>query len=111
MVNGRAASVSISRVRSGGGDQRDECGARVNAISPGIIATPLAQHERNSGIGDIYRGMTAASPARDMAPPDEIAIAAEYLRESDAGFVTGSDRLINGGVIVAMRAGKLLSPG
>lgn len=85
-------------------------GARVNSISPGIIATPLAQHELNSPIGDGYRAMIAASPAGRMAPPEEIAIAAGYLLGSDAGFVTGSDLLIDGGVIAAMRAGKLPTP-
>jgi NAD(P)-dependent dehydrogenase (short-subunit alcohol dehydrogenase family) len=87
-----------------------ERGARVNAISPGIIATPLAQHELNSPIGDGYRAMIAASPAKRMAPPEEIAGAASYLLGSDAGFVTGSDLLIDGGVIAAMFAGKLPSP-
>jgi len=85
-------------------------GARVNAISPGIVATSLAQHELNSAIGDGYRAMIAASPAGRMAPPDEIAIAAGYLLGPDAGFVTGSDLLIDGGVIAAMRAGKLPTP-
>ncbi len=85
-------------------------GARVNSISPGIIATPLAQHELNSPIGDIYRAMIDASPAKRMASPDEIAVAASYLLGPDAGFVTGSDLLIDGGVIAAMRAGLLPSP-
>ncbi|RUN78307.1 SDR family oxidoreductase [Sphingomonas sp. TF3] len=85
-------------------------GARVNAISPGIIVTPLAQHELNSPIGDGYRAMIAASPSQRMAPPEEIAIAASYLLGPDAGFVTGSDLLIDGGVIAAMRAGKLPVP-
>jgi NAD(P)-dependent dehydrogenase (short-subunit alcohol dehydrogenase family) len=85
-------------------------GARVNSISPGIIATPLAQHELNSPIGDIYRAMIAASPAKRMASPDEIAVAASYLLGPDAGFVTGSDLLIDGGVIAAMRAGLLPNP-
>lgn len=86
-------------------------GARVNSISPGIIVTPLALHELNSEIGNIYRTMVAASPANRMAPPDEIAIAASFLLGPDAGFITGSDLLIDGGVIAAMRAGKLPTPG
>ncbi|NVN02644.1 MULTISPECIES: SDR family oxidoreductase [Asaia] len=86
-------------------------GARVNAISPGIIVTPLAAHELASPTGDIYRAMVAASPSGRMAPPDEIAIAASFLLGPDAGFITGSDLLIDGGVIAAMRAGKLPSPG
>ncbi|MCX6628116.1 MAG: SDR family oxidoreductase [Candidatus Solibacter sp.] len=85
-------------------------GARVNSISPGIIATPLAQHELNSPIGDVYRAMIEASPAKRMASPDEVAVAASYLLGPDAGFITGSDLLIDGGVISAMRAGLLPSP-
>jgi NAD(P)-dependent dehydrogenase (short-subunit alcohol dehydrogenase family) len=86
-------------------------GARVNSISPGIVATPLAQHELNSPIGEGYRAMLAASPAGRMAPPEEIAVAASYLLGPDAGFVTGSDLLIDGGVIAAMFAGTLPMPG
>lgn len=86
-------------------------GARVNAISPGIVVTPLAAHELNSEIGGIYRAMVDASPSKRMAPPDEIAIAAGFLLGSDASFITGSDLLIDGGVIAAMRAGKLSTPG
>lgn len=88
-----------------------ERGARVNAISPGIVVTPLAAHELNSEIGHVYRAMVEASPTRRMAPPDEIAVAAGFLLGPDAGFVTGSDLLIDGGVIAAMRAGKLPTPG
>ena len=86
-------------------------GARVNSLSPGIIVTPLALHELNSDIGDIYRTMVAASPTRRMASPDEVAVAASFLLGPDAGFITGSDLLIDGGVIAAMRAGKLPTPG
>jgi len=88
-----------------------ERGARVNAISPGIVMTPLAAHELNSPIGDIYRAMMAASPAKRLAPPEEIAVAAAFLLGPDAGFITGSDLLMDGGVVAAMRAGKLPIPG
>lgn len=86
-------------------------GARVNSISPGIIVTPLALHELNSEIGDIYRAMVDASPVKRMAPPEEISVTASFLLGPDAGFITGSDLLIDGGVIAAMRAGKLQTPG
>ncbi len=85
-------------------------GARVNSISPGIISTPLAQHELNSPIGDMYRAMIEASPAKRMASPDEVAVAANFLLGPDAAFVTGSDLLIDGGVISAMLAGLLPTP-
>lgn len=85
-------------------------GARVNSISPGIVVTPLAQHELNSEIGGMYRAMIDASPAKRMAPPEEIAIAASFLLGPDAAFVTGSDLLIDGGVIAAMKTGTLATP-
>lgn len=85
-------------------------GARVNAISPGVVVTPLALHELNSPIGDMYRAMIDASPAKRMASPDEIAIAASFLLGPDACFVTGSDLLIDGGVIAAMKTGSLPTP-
>lgn len=41
---------------------------------------------------------------------DEIASAAAYLLGADAAFITGSDLLIDGGVIAAMRSGRLNLP-
>jgi len=71
----RANALRVQACAVSWGDR----GARVNAISPGIIATPLAQHEMASDIGDMYRAMIAASPAKRMAPPEEVAAAAAYL--------------------------------
>jgi NAD(P)-dependent dehydrogenase (short-subunit alcohol dehydrogenase family) len=87
-----------------------ERGARVNSISPGIIATPLAQHEMASESGPIYRAMIAASPSKRLASADEVASAAAYLLGPEANFITGSDLLIDGGVIAAMKAGRLDNP-
>ncbi len=67
-------------------------GARVNSISPGTILTPIAQHELNSPIG----AMIEASPAKRMASPDEIAVAANFLLGPDTGFITGTDLFIDG---------------
>jgi len=86
-------------------------GARVNAISPGFIATPMGQIELQSKDGDRYRAKIAASPAGRMATPDEIAIAAAFLLGPDAAFVTGSDLLIDGGGVSTMRAGIVPTPG
>ena len=83
-----------------------ERGARLNSISPGIIATPMAQKEMASPIGGGYRAMIQASVAGRVGTADEIASAAAYLLGPDAAFVTGSDLLIDGGVIAALRAGR-----
>jgi NAD(P)-dependent dehydrogenase (short-subunit alcohol dehydrogenase family) len=87
-----------------------ERGARVNSVSPGIIATPLAQHEMASESGPIYRAMIEASPVKRMASADEVASAAAFLMGPEASFITGSDLLMDGGVIAAMRGGRLDNP-
>ena len=87
-----------------------EKGGRVNSISPGIISTPLAQHELASEIGDGYRAFISSSPAKRLASPDEVAILAAYLLGPDSGFVTGSDILMDGGVIATMFADKVTIP-
>src|SRR3954447_20965687 len=80
-------------------------GARVNSISPGIILTPLAK-DKMSGPGAAgYQAMIAGSAAGRVGTTDEIATAAKFMLE--AGFLTGADVLIDGGVIAALRAGRI----
>lgn len=84
-----------------------ERGARVNCISPGIILTALAKHELDSPIGDGYRAMIQHSAAKRVGTADEVATLAHYLLGPDAGFTTGSDFLMDGGVIAAMKMGRI----
>ena len=64
--------------------------ARINTISPGIIVTPLAYDEFNAN-GEGYH---------------EIADAAAFLLGEHASFITGTDLLIDGGVIASIRTGE-----
>jgi NAD(P)-dependent dehydrogenase (short-subunit alcohol dehydrogenase family) len=82
-------------------------GARVNSISPGIISTPMAQAEMASEDGEMLRRMIEVSASARVGTTDEIASAAAYLLGADATFITGTDLLIDGGVIAALRAGRL----
>ncbi len=72
-------------------------GARLNAISPGIVITPLARDELNGPRGAGYRNMIESSPARRAGTPDEVANVAALLMGPDGGFITGSDVLMDGG--------------
>jgi NAD(P)-dependent dehydrogenase (short-subunit alcohol dehydrogenase family) len=80
-----------------------ERGARINSISPGIISTPMGQEELASPLGDGMRVMIAASATGRVGTPDDIAAAAEFLLGPHASFVTGTDLLVDGGVVAAMR--------
>ena len=73
-------------------------GARINAISPGIIITPLAKDELAGPRGDVYRKMINTSPAGRPGTPDEVASVAALLMSQDGAFITGSDILMDGGV-------------
>ena len=81
-------------------------GARVNSISPGIISTPMGQQELASPVGDGMRAMIAASATGRLGTPDDIAAAAAFLLGPDASFITGTDLLVDGGVIAAIKAGS-----
>ena len=78
--------------------------ARINTISPGIIVTPLAYDEFNAP-GNTYQNMIDQSAVRRTASSDEIAEAAAFLLGEHAGFITGTDLLIDGGVIASIRSG------
>ena len=82
-------------------------GARINAISPGIIITPLAYDELNGPRGNSYRNMINTSAAGRAGTPDEVANVAALLLGPDGTFITGSDFLMDGGVTAAWWYGDL----
>ncbi|MBE7514641.1 MAG: SDR family oxidoreductase [Anaerolineales bacterium] len=101
MMSKRANTLRVQYASVEWGDR----GARLNAISPGIILTPLAKEEMEGPGHERYQAVIRTSAAKRVGTTDEIASAAAYLAE--ANFITGSDLLIDGGVIAAMRAGRL----
>ena len=78
-------------------------GARVNSLSPGVIATSMGEAELDGPHGEIMRAMVAASGTGRIGTPDDIAGAVAFLVGDDAGFITGTDLLVDGGVIAALR--------
>jgi NAD(P)-dependent dehydrogenase (short-subunit alcohol dehydrogenase family) len=85
-------------------------GARLNAISPGIIFTPLAMDELSGPRGAGYRRMIELSPAGRAGTPDEVANVAALLMGPDGTFITGSDVLMDGGVTAAYWFGDIAEP-
>lgn len=86
-------------------------GARVNSISPGTIATPMGHRELDSPMGEGIRGLVAASAAKRLGTPEEIAAAAAFLLSPEAAFITGTDLLVDGGVVAALRSGGTMPEG
>ena len=82
-------------------------GARINAIAPEIIVTPLAVDEFNGPRGDFYKNMFAKCPAGRPGTADEVANVAELLMSDKATFITGSTFLMDGGATASYYYGPL----
>ena len=69
-------------------------GIRVNTIVPGPTNTPMM-----AGIPDEWtQAMIRAIPLGRMGEPAEIAAAAVFLASDEAGFITGQNLAVNGGM-------------
>lgn len=78
-------------------------GIRVNTISPGPIATPIFG---KSGLSPqhleaLAAGAQNAVPMKRFGEPVEIANAAVFLASDESSFVTGSDFIVDGGMVAA----------
>ncbi|OON81677.1 SDR family oxidoreductase [Streptomyces tsukubensis] len=82
-------------------------GARINCVSPGVIATPMGLRELDGENGGQMRAMISASGTGRLGTPDDIAEAAAFLLGPGATFITGNDLLVDGGTVAAIRAGRM----
>ncbi|WP_406124378.1 SDR family oxidoreductase [Streptomyces sp. NBC_00989] len=102
----RANSLRVQTAAAAWGKR----GARVNAVSPGVIITPLALDELSGPRREWFDKVRETSAAKRFGTSEEVAAAAAFLLGRDAGFITGADLLMDGGVTAALRAGELTTP-
>ena len=76
---------------------------RVVAVCPGYVKTPMQEAEYTP---EMMRELEEAIPLARQASPEEIASLFAYLASDDAGFITGSHIVIDGGEIIGTIAGK-----
>jgi cyclopentanol dehydrogenase len=70
---------------------------RVNTICPGLVLTPMtADLFKGDGMEETIQQM---SPQGRMADPIEIAMGALFLAADESSFMTGSDLVIDGGLV------------
>lgn len=71
---------------------------RVNALSPGFIATELSQPLLDNP--DFMARRMGMTPLRRPGTPDEVAGAAVFLASPAGGFVTGHNLVVDGGTLI-----------
>ncbi|MFF9778816.1 SDR family oxidoreductase [Streptomyces sp. NPDC013978] len=78
-------------------------GARINSVSPGVVATAMAKAEADGPSGTRMLAMVEASGAGRTGTPAEIADAVAFLIGPEARYITGTDLLVDGGQAAWMR--------
>ncbi|MFC5750582.1 glucose 1-dehydrogenase [Actinomadura rugatobispora] len=76
-------------------------GIRVNAIHPGVVSTPLINEPAAPGapaIGDFYSPEPFAVPR--LAEPEDVTRLLLFLTSADASFATGSEYVLDGGLLL-----------
>lgn len=99
----RANHVRVAAASTAWGER----GARLNSISPGVISTPMGQQELAGQAGQLIRALVDASGTGRLGTPGDIAAAVAFLLGPDASFITGTDLLVDGGVVAAVKSGHL----
>ena len=74
-------------------------GIRVNSVHPGFVDSPMT--EANHGIPEIRQARTDQTPLGRLGVPEDIAPGILYLASDQSSFVTGSELVIDGGMIAS----------
>ena len=80
---------------------------RVNSISPGSVRTPMlarsaAHFAPDVPVEEAFARFGAAHPLGRIGTPEEVAELAAFLASDKAGFCTGGDYLVDGGLLAGI---------
>jgi acetoacetyl-CoA reductase len=72
-------------------------GVTVNSVSPGYVETDMVKSIRQ----DVLERIVSGIPIGRLAKPEEIAGLIAYLTSDEAGYITGTNIAINGGMYMS----------
>jgi NAD(P)-dependent dehydrogenase (short-subunit alcohol dehydrogenase family) len=99
----RANQIRVAAAANAWGQR----GARINSISPGVISTAMGRLELSGESGGLMQTMIDNAGVRRIGTPEDIAAATEFLLGPSSAFITGTDLLVDGGVIAAIHTGTI----
>ena len=70
----------------------------VNTIPPGLVDTPMARSAEEQGKLPSIKDLGAMMPLKRVATGEDIAAACHFLCSDEAGYITGAQINVNGGV-------------
>jgi 2-hydroxycyclohexanecarboxyl-CoA dehydrogenase len=73
-------------------------GITANTIPPGLVDTPMARSAEEQGNLPAVKDLAAMMPLKRVGTPDDVAAACDFLCSEEAGYITGAQININGGV-------------
>ena len=86
----KAGVISLTRVLA---LELGKYNVLVNAISPGLIDTPLSQALPE----EVREKLIMAQPTKTMGKPEDVANAVAFLADEKMGFITGQTLYVDGG--------------
>ena len=91
----KGAMLSITSQLAG---QFGEYNVRFNSISPGAILTPMNAKRAAEEGPDFFAKSETMHALNRMGTPEEVAMTAVFLASDEAGFITGEDIKVDGGL-------------
>lgn len=99
MVHYSASKGGVSAMTKAIAREFADKGITANSIPPSIIQTGMSKRgEDEQGRNPRIDAMVAMVPVKRIGLPEDIAAACAWLCSDDAGFVTGQDINVNGGM-------------
>ena len=79
-------------------------GVRMNAIAPGITATPMTDEiSKDEEFGEAIKMFAEMTPVGGSAKPEQIATAMRFLLSEEANFICGAVLFVDGGTDAMIR--------
>lgn len=73
-------------------------GIRINSIAPGVVKTAMMDRF-TGGNAEAEVGLAALAPMNRLAKPEEIAEAVLFLCSDAASYITGTNMVVDGGIL------------
>ena len=71
---------------------------RVNAVSPGLVDTPIFDYMQKKDKAEMFQRFAAAAPIKRVGRPEEVALAVLHLMANS--FTTGTTLFVDGGYLL-----------